>query len=409
MDAVEVRWMGRPSEAGGLPRRIPQQPPVPTTPIPSGSMPTPSGRDALQAGARADASAGASTGYAVAPPAGGGGGLRRGRPLSQRERSLHETIDRLHGERLRLLRQRRLHLALLGFALSIPFHLILIMWFASTYLSGPRGYGGGAGPVTTIELGIIEGEALLDEGPTAEEFAIADGLGTTDTAAGAVSLEAGAPAIGLESGGSGSLDAQGGGPVGVGGPSGSGSGGLGPGGGGGGGGASFFGLGGRGSRFVYIVDISGSMANGARFQVAMDELRRSITALPDFASFAVYLFSDAAYAPPFQETYLKAMPSNIARMKKWLDTTSPMGGTEPGDAFQRSLALSPLPDVIFFLTDGEIPEHVPDFLSQRNGASGKKRVTIHCIAFSNDAGQDSLRRIARDSEGTFRFVPVGGP
>lgn len=333
----------------------------------------------------------------------------RARGGRQAIQTLQATIERLHAERMKLLRQRRLHLALLGFALSVPFHLILIIWFASTYLHGPAGYGGGDGPVTTIELGVLSGEALADEGPSAEDFAVADGLGETDTSAGPVSLEAGAPAIGLDMGGTGSLDAQGGGPVGVGGPSGQGGSGLGPGGGGGGGGASFFGLGGRGSRFVYIVDISGSMANGARFQVAMDELRRSITALPDFANFAVYLFSDAAYAPPFQETYLKAMPSNVARVKKWLDTTSPMGGTEPSDAFQRSLALSPLPDVIFFLTDGEIPEHIPDYLSQRNGASGKKRVVIHCIAFSNDAGQDSLRRIARDSEGTFRFVPVGGP
>jgi hypothetical protein len=320
--------------------------------------------------------------------------------------SLQETIERLHAERLKLLRQRRLHLALLGFALSVPFHLVLIIWFASTYLNGPAGYGGGSGPVTTIELGVLSGEALVD-GPDVDDFAVADGLGETSTSAGAVSLEAGAPAIGLDMGGTGSLDAQGGGPIGVGGPSGQGGSGLGPGGGGGGGGASFFGLGGRGSRFVYIVDISGSMANGARFQVAMDELRRSITALPDFASFAVFLFSDAAYVPPFQETYSKATPTNVARMKKWLDTTSPMGGTEPSDAFQRSLALSPLPDVIFFLTDGEIPEQVPEWLGQRNGANGKKRVVIHCVAFSNDAGQESLRRIARDSEGTFRFVPVG--
>ncbi len=322
--------------------------------------------------------------------------------------TLQETIDRLHTERMKLLRQRRFHVALLGFALSIPFHLILIIWFATTYLHGPAGYGGGSGPVTTIELGLLNGEELVDR-PATDDFAVADGLGETDTPAGPASLEAGAPAIGLEMGGTGSLDAQGGGPVGVGGPSGQGGSGLGPGGGGGGGGASFFGLGGRGSRFVYIVDISGSMANGARFQVAMDELRRSISALPDFAAFAVYLFSDAAYVPPFQEAYLKAMPANVARMKKWLDTQSPMGGTEPSDAFQRSLSLSPLPDVIFFLTDGEIPEHIPDYLSQRNGANGKKRVVIHCIAFSNDAGQDSLRRIARDSEGTFRFVPVGGP
>ena len=85
-------------------------------------------------------------------------------------------------------------------------------------------------------------------------------------------------------------------------------------------------------RFAYIVDVSGSMAAGTRFTVAIDELKRSITALPDFASMMIILFSSAAMEPPFQESYLKANPANVARMKKWLDTMSPMGGTEPGGA-----------------------------------------------------------------------------
>lgn len=312
--------------------------------------------------------------------------------------ALRATLEQLHGERVRLLRQRRLHLALLGLAVSLPFHIVILIWLASVYLPGPAS----AGPESpTFELGVLNDEELSD-GFEAEDISVADTMATQ--AAAASELEATSPAVGISMEQSGALDAQGGGQVGIGGASG---GGLGPGG-GGGGGASFFGIGGRGSRFVYIVDISGSMANGMRYQVAMDELKRSISALPDFASFAVHLFSDRCYDPPFQESYLKAMPSNIARMKKWLDSTGPMGGTDPGECFERSLSLSPLPDVIFFLTDGEIPDNVPDYLSNRNGANGKKRVVIHTVAFSNDAGQALLRRIARDSEGTFRYVPVGG-
>ena len=51
------------------------------------------------------------------------------------------------------------------------------------------------------------------------------------------------------------------------------------------------------------------------------------------------------------------------------------------------------------------------YLLRQNGGAvlgRKKRVVIHAVAFSNDAGQVLLRRIARDSEGTFRYVPVGG-
>jgi len=310
-----------------------------------------------------------------------------------------ETIERLHGERIRLLRQRRAHLTLLGLAISLPLHILLILWLASVYLPGPDG---AAGPTITFELGVLNDEQLADGPSTVEEVSIADGAAAAsdETAA----LEATQPSIGLDQTHSGALDAAGGGPVGEG-ARGVG-GGLGPG--GGGGGTSFFGVGGRGSHFSYVVDISGSMSMGARMQVAMEELKRSVTALPDFASFAVFLYSDHAIEPPFQENYVRAMPSNVSRLRRWLDEQSPTGGTEPGSAFERALALDPLPDIIFFLTDGEIPPQIADYLNARNGTNGKRKVVVHCVAFSADAGQDTLRRIARENEGTFRFVPVAG-
>lgn len=323
---------------------------------------------------------------------------RRSAATPAEVQALRATIEELHSERLRLVKQRRLHLTLLGLAVSLPVHILILIWLASVYLPGPASDGP---PTMTFELGVLNDEQLAD-GLETEDLSVADMAATQ--AASASELEASSPAVGIDMSSTGALDAQGGGQSGLGA---AGGGGLGPGG-GGGGGASFFGIGGRGSRFVYIVDISGSMANGSRYAIAMDELKRSISALPDFASFAVYLFSDQCFEPPFQETYLKALPSNVVRMKKWIDTTGPMGGTDPGGSFEKALGLNPLPDVIFFLTDGEIPDNVPDYLGARNGANGKKRVVIHAVAFSNDAGQGLLRRIARESEGTFRYVPVGG-
>jgi hypothetical protein len=88
-----------------------------------------------------------------------------------------------------------------------------------------------------------------------------------------------------------------------------------------------------------------------------------------------------------------------------------MGGTEPGGAFVLAFQLNPPPDVIFFLTDGEIPERTADEVLGLNSQQ-KRKVVVHTVAFSADASQDQMRRIARESEGTFRFVPVsnaGGP
>jgi hypothetical protein len=347
------------------------------------------------------------------PGSGGGGPVITAIAGATSDETLRAAFAEVAAERARLQRERRINMLLLGFAMSIPIHIGIVLWLAYTYLPGP---GGGAGPPQIVfEMGSVPGEDLGGAPPSdtdalVDEAAV-DAATSIGESAASADLAASSPAIGGESGGGGGggLDAAGGGSAGGGGFGGGGSGsGLGPG--GGGGGTSFFGVGGRGTRFAYIVDVSGSMSNGSRFPVAMEELKRSIGALPDYASFCVYLYSDRAIAPAFQETYLRAMPSSVARMRRWLDEQGPMGGTQPGEAFDRALALTPPPDLIFFMTDGEIPEVIPDWLSQRNGANGRKRVVIHCIAFSDEAGQESLRRIARESEGTFRFVPVqGGP
>lgn len=313
---------------------------------------------------------------------------------------VRETIARLHTERVRLLRERRVQLTLLGLAISLPIHILLIIWLASVYLPGPSA---ASLPDVTFELGVLNDEELAESPTATEEIALVDSAAASSESVAA--LEATQPSVGLENLRSGAFEAAGGAPIGEGAP---GGGGLGPG--GGAGGASFFGVGGRGTRFAYVVDISGSMSTGTRMQVAMDELKRSIGALPDFASFAVFLYSDRATIPEFQENYLRAMPSNVSRIRRWIDLQSPMGGTDPGMAFEQVFALNPPPDMVFFMTDGEIPLQVPTYLAARNGVNGRRKIVIHCIAFSGEAGQDTLRRVARENEGTFRFVPVtGGP
>ena len=73
-------------------------------------------------------------------------------------------------------------------------------------------------------------------------------------------------------------------------------------------------------------------------------------------------------------------------------------------AFERVFALGDRPDVIFFLTDGEIPdaEAAGDLIAKLN--SGGRRVVINTIAFGDVRSQKLLRRLARDSGGTYRFV-----
>jgi len=173
------------------------------------------------------------------------------------------------------------------------------------------------------------------------------------------------------------------------------------------GGTTFFGVSARGRRIGYVVDVSASMEGGGRLWVALDELKRSLSALPDHTWFHVALFSNDVVVPPFQPGWLRATDENLGRMTGWLDReVSTGGGTRPGGAFQRLFGLDPPPDAIFFLTDGEVPPDTPSLVQRLN--QRLQRAVVNTVAFGSEAGRAPLERIASDSSGAFRFVPVGG-
>ena len=86
---------------------------------------------------------------------------------------------------------------------------------------------------------------------------------------------------------------------------------------------------------------------------------------------------------------------------------APSAGTQPIPAFGHVFALDTRPDSIFFMTDGLIPVDTVPSVSSMNG--GGAHVQINCIAFGQEANQGALRRLAAESDGIFRFVPVGRP
>ena len=154
---------------------------------------------------------------------------------------------------------------------------------------------------------------------------------------------------------------------------------------------------------AYIVDISGSMREGRKLEVAMRELSRSISALPDYAQFHVLLFSTSYVEPPMQTGWMRARRSTVTAITTWLERVTPGGGTLPMEAFVHAFSLSTRPDVIFFLTDGEIPAKTAAEVAQLNDRG--QRVVINTIAFGDPTSQEQLKQIATDSGGAYRFVP----
>jgi hypothetical protein len=167
-------------------------------------------------------------------------------------------------------------------------------------------------------------------------------------------------------------------------------------------GAGFFGSKGAGKTFVYVVDCSGSMY-GQRFKRAKDELVRSINKLSPEQKFYVYFFNDRTF-PLFDPKPAKGLQAanktNKQRASAWIRARDPESTTNPNLALQQALEMQP--EVIFLLTDGELddPLEVRRMIQKFN----KSNVVIHTIAFENEEGAMTLEAIAKENNGTFRFV-----
>lgn len=167
-----------------------------------------------------------------------------------------------------------------------------------------------------------------------------------------------------------------------------------------GGGVRFFGTQGEGRSFVFIVDCSGSM-RGRRITRARRELAKAIGKLRPYQKFFVFFYNDTAI--PLFDDYsdadlLTATPQWKRRAVHWVKTRPAGGGTAPAEAFHRALAMRP--DVVFFLTDGEIPEDSREVARQAN----RHGAAIHTTGFQSREGELMLRGIARDSGGFYRYV-----
>ncbi|MCA9215234.1 MAG: hypothetical protein KDB27_19335 [Planctomycetales bacterium] len=150
---------------------------------------------------------------------------------------------------------------------------------------------------------------------------------------------------------------------------------------------------------VYIVDASGSM-RGARFARATEELLYSLSHLQTEQKFAVLFFSGRTVRSyPGATRLVRATRTNVAKARRLIRSIRPHGGTEPA----RSIidALDRNPELVFFLSDGEVPDSTVGVAKDAN----TNYAVINTIGFEFRFGAHILRLVAEQNGGKYRFVP----
>jgi hypothetical protein len=162
----------------------------------------------------------------------------------------------------------------------------------------------------------------------------------------------------------------------------------------------FFGIGGYGQKFVYVVDCSGSMRESGKFERAVYELLQSIEQLNSDQQYYVIFYNHLSY-PMDEPGLVPATDEQFEKTRDWVSYVRPQGGTVPLPALLAALKMKP--DAIFFLSDGLFDLGTGREVRIHNRGKAR-RIPIHTIAFVNRESEGLMRTIARNSGGKYRFV-----
>jgi hypothetical protein len=168
-----------------------------------------------------------------------------------------------------------------------------------------------------------------------------------------------------------------------------------------------FGVKGTGSRFVYVIDRSASMAGyeGRPMLAARQQLLESLKSLQDTNEFQVIFYNQdvSVFSPDGRPTMYFANDVMKQEAKAFINRTIPDGGTDHVKALKMAFKLKP--DVIFLLTDAE-----GGFTNQELrdlGRYNRSAAIINTIEFGQRRGGDrSLQAVSQNSGGQYVFKNI---
>jgi hypothetical protein len=168
---------------------------------------------------------------------------------------------------------------------------------------------------------------------------------------------------------------------------------------------SYYGLPLYGSRIVFIIDYSGSMA-GAKMDAAKRELQNAIAVLPVTVKFNIVAFHSQVI--PWKKDLQPVSPQIKQEAATWVASGAPTAMTNSYDALEAAIGQDC--DAIYFLTDGaptagkvREPEQIVNLISRQNRI---RRATINALGIGvgpqGNTFDAFLKTLAEKNFGVYR-------
>lgn len=174
-------------------------------------------------------------------------------------------------------------------------------------------------------------------------------------------------------------------------------------------GASFLGARDNGTRIVFAIDCSASMANYNAMRSAKAALVSSLQSLSDAQQFQIIFYNQQPRMLTLrgsQGDLMLATEVNKSLARQQIGGVVPDLGTDHLPALRMALRLGP--EVLFFLTDADEPQLSAAELAEIQRLN-QGRTRIHTIEFGIGGEVDAdnfLKKLARQNDGTYRYHDV---
>lgn len=173
-----------------------------------------------------------------------------------------------------------------------------------------------------------------------------------------------------------------------------------------------FGVQGTGSRIVYVIDCSASMASDGG--IALDAVRREVAASLDHLhkgnAFAILSYSNVVERFPGgtgEKGFAECIPDKVRRAKDRLERLTAAGNATHAKAIQEALVMKP--DVVFVITDSHGRDDIDG--KERDALMslcGKAKIMVAHLASDTSQRCPNLAELAGKSGGRYEAVPFGG-